>query len=67
MTYRPEKRRERYLKDRDRLLAWQKQYDDAHRESKRAYDRERYKREKGGAPATEARGAEALSVANPLE
>lgn len=46
MTYRPEKRRERYLKDRDRLLAWQKQYDDAHRESKRSYDRERYKREK---------------------
>ena len=67
MTYSPEKRRERYLKARARLLAWQKEYDDANRERKRRKDRERYMRKKAGLRKTEAGSAKAGRVANPLE
>jgi len=43
--YDPEYRRARYLKDREKIIAWQKAYDAAHKEQRRKYRRERYLRE----------------------
>ena len=43
--YDPEYRRARYLKDREKIIAWQKQYDDAHRDELRVKRRARYLRE----------------------
>ena len=45
--YDPEKRRENYLKYRERRLAKQKEYDAAHIEQRRAAARERYRRKCG--------------------
>lgn len=43
--YDPEYRRARYLKDREKIIAWQKQYDAEHRAEIKARRRARYLRE----------------------
>ena len=51
--YDPEYRRARYLKDRERILAKQKEYDEANKERRRAYWRARYRAKCGLAPLEE--------------
>ena len=41
-------RRARYEKDRDKILAWQREYDAAHKEHRAALARARYVRECDG-------------------
>ena len=51
--YDPAYRRARYLKDRERILAKQKEYDEANKERRRTYWRNRYRAKCGLAPLEE--------------
>lgn len=48
--YNPEYRRTRYLKDREKIIAWQKEYDEAHKERRRVLAKNRYRKKCGLKP-----------------
>lgn len=48
--YDPAYRRARYLKDRERILAKQKEYDDAHKERRSILAKNRYRKKCGLKP-----------------
>lgn len=41
--YDPVYRHNRYIKDREKILAWQKEYDAAHKEERSLYQKNRYR------------------------
>ena len=45
--YDPEYRRARYLKDREKIIAHQKEYDEAHKAERALYHKNRYRRAHG--------------------
>lgn len=48
--YNPEYRRARYLKDREKIIAWQKEYDEAHKERRSLLAKNRYRKKCGLKP-----------------